>query len=383
MGGLAVRVWEAAGRWLGEGGWRWLGVVVSAAGGFWLGPHLEQRLLPVAAAVAERVPPPAPVPWRVTHGGWPQWRALGEQVLALAHRAALPLASGDGGRQPEPVAATSSRRVSPSPPRSPQGAGGAAMLPGVPGSRPPAPLAGRALRRPGVKVAIYHTHTSEMYRRPDFQPQRPEEYHRFGSTETGVVRVGRALAAALEELGVPAVHVTTIHDYPDHAAAYARSRQTVEDLVARYPDLVLLLDVHRDAPQEGGGLMALVDGEDVARIALVVGTGPDGRSNAANLAMARRLAAVAERQFPGWMRRIITVPGRHYNQHLHPGALLVEVGSYRTWEAAAVRGARLLALVVAEVVLEPAWPVEPPAWPPLPDGRPASSGRGPVVRAGW
>ena len=372
----------------GPGGLQWVALLLSAVGGFVLGPRLEQRAIPVVAALAGRVPPPgltglwaAPVPW-------PGWRELADRLLAGAQRAAVPAAgtaaasratadvapdrhaatrrdrpaedgvwqAQEGSRQP-PVAATAPALTSL-----------AALAPGrepAPGpvARPEPPsdvqAAGRmvpsrlpGLRRPAVRVAIYHTHTSEMYRRPDFQPQRGEAYHRFGTTDTGVVRVGQALAEALNALGVPTLHVATIHDYPDHGAAYARSERTVRMLLERYPDLVLMLDIHRDAPQEGGGLVTSVEGEDVARVALVVGTGPDGTEGAANLAVARRLAAVAEQHLPGLMRRIITVPGRRYNEHLHPGVLVVEVGSYLTREAAALRTARLLAPVVAEVVME-------------------------------
>src|SRR5690606_41216800 len=60
------------------------------------------------------------------------------------------------------------------------------------------------------RVLIYHTHTSEMYRTDSFAPAQPEQYHLFNSTDTGIVRVGRALARRLEELGIPACHVTAV-----------------------------------------------------------------------------------------------------------------------------------------------------------------------------
>ena len=354
----------------GCGGLQWAALLLSAVAGFVLGPEVERRVMPGVAALAARVPPPGLTRLGVAPQPWPSWRELGDRLLAGAQRAAVPIAGGGAAFRPAGVGSgVRSASESPRQQEGPWRAEGDARQPtvaataAVPDVGPEAPADRQTpqrigppgpsrLGRPAVRVAIYHTHTSEMYRRPDFQPDRPEAYHRFGSTDTGVVRVGRALAEALNELGIPTLHVSTIHDYPDHGAAYARSERTVRMLLERYPDLVLLLDIHRDAPQEDGGLMTSVDGEDAARVALVVGTGPDGTEGAFNLAMARRLAASADRQFPGLMRRLIAVAGRRYNQHLHPGVLLVEVGSYRTWEAAALRTARFLALVVADVVME-------------------------------
>lgn len=147
------------------------------------------------------------------------------------------------------------------------------------------------------------------------------------------------------------MHDATLHDTPDFTAAYARSLQTARALAARYPSLRLLIDLHRDAPQEGGALSTSVDGEEVARIAIVVGTGEGGREGARNMAVARLLADELELRFPGVLRRIIAQPGRRYNQQVHPGALLVEIGSYRSREEAALRTARLLAQAIAAMLL--------------------------------
>lgn len=203
----------------------------------------------------------------------------------------------------------------------------------------------------GIWVAVYHTHGSEMYRTGRDDPDDPQAYHRFGSRETGVLRVGAELVRALNEYGIPAIHVTTLHDTPDFNAAYARSLETARSVVARYPSLRLLIDLHRDAPQEGGTLVTSVDGEEVARLAIVVGTGQGGREGADNMAVARLLAEELDARFPGLLRRIIAQPGRRYNQQVHPGALLIEVGSYRSREEAAVRTARLLAQAIAAMLL--------------------------------
>lgn len=232
------------------------------------------------------------------------------------------------------------------------GDGPAASPAPVPSAPRPAPPASDGR----VWVAVYHTHASEMYRTGSFAPEDPEAYHRFGTPDTGVVRVGARLVRALNEYGIPAVHVTTLHDTPDFRDAYARSLETARALVRRYPSLRLLIDLHRDAPQEGGELLASVEGEEVARIAIVVGSGDGGREGAPNLQAARLLAQELDLRFPGLLRRIMVHPGRRYNQQVHPGALLVEIGSYRSREEAALRAARLLAQAVAAMLLSHPFP---------------------------
>ncbi|HEY8487165.1 MAG TPA: stage II sporulation protein P, partial [Limnochordales bacterium] len=321
--------------------------VAAAVVGFLMGPQVADRVTPLlvwltqgaggAAVEGARsqglasdtlasafVVPGRPVPDRPAdvRSASPAWGQGGGSVpLARTAPVAPPPGGSDGPPQGQPLAQR---------------------------ARPAAVPSGRA-----VRVVVFHSHTSEMYRRPGFEPSRPDQYHRFGSLETGVVRVGRVLAESLNALGVPALHITTVHDYPDHAAAYRRSEQTVRSVLARYPQVMLLLDVHRDAPQERRDMVTSVRGEDAARVALVVALGDDPASGEPeNLLLARRLLEHAERRFPGLMRRIITVPGRRYNQHLHPGLLVVEVGAFDTWEEDALRTARLLALAVADLVQE-------------------------------
>lgn len=198
------------------------------------------------------------------------------------------------------------------------------------------------------RVLIYHTHTSEMYRTDSFAPARPEQYHLFNSTDTGIVRVGRALARRLEELGIPACHVTAVHDWPSHPRAYIEARATVEEFLARHPHVEIVLDVHRDAPS---GLVTTVAGRRAAQIAFVVGTNgsmhPDWPRNAE---FARALADLLERRHPGLFRRIIERPDARLNQDLHPRAVLVEIGSYDTHLEEAVLSAELFAEVVADML---------------------------------
>ncbi len=321
-------------------------VALAGALGFFCGPRIEAGVRPVmeqAVRLVHAQLQTVPGPWPArTSPTWPQvvpW--LLERTGHLASPADLSRAR-PAATQPRPNGARPSypandgRRM----------VGGEAARPNPPADAVLQPLA-RAAR---YRVAIYHTHTSEEYAPPGGQGGQVASYHRFGTPQTGIVRVGRALAESLRRLGVPTVHVEAVHDYPDYPMAYARSRETVRSLIERYPELELLIDLHRDAPQDGDSLVARVGGREVARVALVVGRGPLSPLPAPNRGIAEELARVADSRFPGLMRRILEVSGRTYNQDLHPAALLVEIGSYRTDERAAVRAAQLLAEVIAETL---------------------------------
>lgn len=336
--------------------WR-AALLVVAVAGFVAGPSVMPPLArlpawvvdwlagPAVASFEERDPGPTPTP-RQRLQAWGRW------LVAQATRAIAPVGVPPEGplAASTAVAADADEAIAPAPLQArPALASASSSSAAAPRDMPARPPAAAPLR--GVWVAVYHTHASEMYRTGRDDPDDPQGYHRFGSRETGVLRVGAELVRALNEYGIPAIHVTTLHDTPDFNAAYARSLETARSLVARHPSLRLLIDLHRDAPQEGGELITSVDGEEVARIAIVVGTGQGGREGADNMAVARLLADELDARFPGLLRRIIAQPQRRYNQHVHPGALLIEVGSYRSREEAAVRTARLLAQAIAAMLL--------------------------------
>jgi len=186
-----------------------------------------------------------------------------------------------------------------------------------------------------LSVAIYHTHTDESF--------VPSEGRASVEGKGGVVRVGCALTEQLERLGVSVHHEDTTH-LPHDALAYDRSRRTAVALLKRRP--AAIFDVHRDtAPPED--VTAEVDGEEVARILLVVGRqNPNVR---ANLGFARRLKEEVDRRYPGLMRGILLASGK-YNQDLHPRLLILEVGSHQVSRSQAERAARLLAGVLPDTL---------------------------------
>jgi len=191
-----------------------------------------------------------------------------------------------------------------------------------------------------IRVGIYHTHTGETY--------RDDGKSRLDGGRGGVVEVGAVLAETLrEEYGIGVVHSDRIHD-EIYGRAYLQSEQTVRQMLAEYPEIEVLLDIHRDSERARRNTVALIGGREVARVLLVVGSDarrpfPNWREN---YEFARRLASRMDQLYPGLSLGVKVKEGR-YNQYLHPHALVVEVGSTSNTKEEAVRAARLLADVLA------------------------------------
>lgn len=211
--------------------------------------------------------------------------------------------------------------------------------------------------RAAPKVLIYHTHTSEMYLGRALEGGSPgQAHHQFRSladpTITGVMAVGRHLSNALTSLRVKVVHETRIHTLPSINSSYANSERTVREVLSRQKDFDLVIDLHRDAGVPSPTI--LINGREVARIAIVVGTAqniPLQHPNyQENLALAYRIKALGDALYPGLMRPVQVHKEARYNQHLHPGSLIFEVGSVENTLEEALLAAELLASVLVRAL---------------------------------
>lgn len=196
-------------------------------------------------------------------------------------------------------------------------------------------------------VAIYHTHTAES-----FIPNSGVA-HRPGGQRGDIVDVGAALAKQLEKNGVKAIHNTTIHDYPSFMKAYGPSEITAKKLLADNPSIQMIFDIHRDADKREN-VTATANGVSMAKITIVVATGQQDLPQPLwqqNHAFAKLIDAKLNARYPGLCKGIQLVEWR-YNQHLHPRALLIEVGSQESSKEEAVRSIEILGDVLAEILTE-------------------------------
>ena len=194
-------------------------------------------------------------------------------------------------------------------------------------------------------VAIYHTHTAES-----FLPSSGVT-HRPGGQRGEIVEVGEAFVKGLEMRGIKAVQSKTIHDYPSFMKAYGPAESTIKTMLTQYPSIQMVFDIHRDADKRENATID-IGGVAVARIALIVAKGqpdlvqPHWQNN---YAFAKQIDAKLNQYYPGLSRGIQLVDWR-YNQHLHPQALLLEVGCQENSKEEAVRSIEMLGNVIAEMI---------------------------------
>ena len=205
----------------------------------------------------------------------------------------------------------------------------------------------------GPQVLVFHTHGSESYTPDAAFPYTPTETERTTDTRYNVVRVGDELCSVLEQNGIETVHIRDIFDSPTYSGAYDRALARVEDVLAEYPSIKAVIDVHRDSILTDDGraykTACTVGGEDAAQLMFVVGTDegglthPDWRENLNNVVS---LQYALNRAEPGLMRPV-NLRTQRFDQHASPGSMLVEVGSSGNTMTEALRAIRRFGEVLA------------------------------------
>lgn len=194
-------------------------------------------------------------------------------------------------------------------------------------------------------VLIYHTHATESY-----QPVSVGNFHSVDKEGT-VRQVGDVLAQRLEELGYRVIHDETVHDNPSYNQSYSRSLETAKNYLSQYPDLALVIDLHRDAAGYAGGVgkTVSVEGKNAATYGYVIG---QGNPNVAQLTQTvNDLNRVAKELYPDFTGRIIEKAYK-FNQYISDHHVLIEVGNNEnTIEQSKLTG-RYLADVIAAYLKE-------------------------------
>lgn len=201
-------------------------------------------------------------------------------------------------------------------------------------------------------IGIYHTHSRESYlpEFPNYKKLKPDDAHSYDFSIT-VVRVGEELARALnEKYGLGVVQSRFMNDREGKLGAYIKSLVTAQKLLKEHPSLRILLDVHRDS-QRRSITTAIINGQPVARVMLVVGTFREAGDPPwiENQAFANEIIKIMDEKYPGLSRGIF-LENYRFNQHLAPGSVILEMGGVDNTLEEVLRSARLMAEVLAEVI---------------------------------
>ena len=189
---------------------------------------------------------------------------------------------------------------------------------------------------PDPQVLVMHTHATEDYRLSAGLWFTPGDGARSTDRSINMCAVGRVVADTLNAAGIHTLHDETLNDYPSYTGSYANSRTVVQQYLAQYPSIKVVLDVHRDAIEtENGSRMApvcTVDGRQAAQVMIICGCDngttvqlPDWRQN---LRVAAAWERAMEGMYPGFTRPVL-FSYRFYNQDLTTGSLLIEIAKHR------------------------------------------------------
>ena len=181
----------------------------------------------------------------------------------------------------------------------------------------------------GPRVLIFHVHSQEGF--VDSVP---------GDPNTHIVGVGAYLTRILNEKGIPTMHHTGVYDMingrMDRSRAYEKMEPSIRRILAENPSIEIVIDLHRDGVREDLHLITDIGGVQTAQIMFFNGLSRTRTIGDIahlpnpyiqdNLAFSLQMQLEAERNFPGFARRIY-LRGFRYSLHMMPRSLLIEAGA--------------------------------------------------------
>ena len=211
------------------------------------------------------------------------------------------------------------------------------------------------LKKDETNVIIYHTHTTETYTKSEGETYELSGDFRTLNKDYNVVKVGDRVKELLGKKGIVAYHDTEIYDYPSYNLSYSKAGKGITNLTKKYKNADIVLDIHRDALGSGTEIyrpVVNIGGADTAQILLVVGSNQGGLSHSKwreNLKFALKIQQIANQKYPGLCRYVILRKER-FNQHVAPGAIIVEMGATGNTLDEVLRAAELFTDVLTEVI---------------------------------
>ncbi len=207
------------------------------------------------------------------------------------------------------------------------------------------------------QVLILHTHATETYMTEDTDYYTSAYTSRTQNESSNMLAIGKIVADKLNSAGIVTLHDKTLHDYPSYNESYSRSAKTINKYKAKYKNLKIVIDLHRDAiaanDTDKVKLTTQIDGKKAAQIMLVMGSQSGSVTNfphwQENLKLALRLQQTIEVMYPSLARSLSLMP-KNYNQSLTTGSMLIEIGTDANTLEEAKYSAELLSNALAALL---------------------------------
>lgn len=201
----------------------------------------------------------------------------------------------------------------------------------------------------GPQILIYHTHSQEGF------ADSVE-----GDASTTIVGAGDRLAQLLQDTyGYNVLHHKGEYDVEARDYAYSNSLPAIEQLLLSNPSIEVVIDLHRDAVDEGRKLVVDMQGRPTAQFMFFNGLSRTKKNGDIdylenpyindNLAFSFQAQVAANEYYPGIARRIYLKAYR-YNMHLRAKSMLVELGAQTNTVEEIMNACDPLAHVIAKVL---------------------------------
>lgn len=180
------------------------------------------------------------------------------------------------------------------------------------------------------QILIFHTHSQEGF------VDSVE-----GDDSTTIVGIGDYLTSLLtEKYGYNVIHDRSVYDYIDgkldRSRAYTYAENGIAAILNEYPDIDVVIDLHRDGVAKDTRLITQIDGKQMAKIMFFNGisysnaVGNIGYLNNPyrddNLAMSLQMHLLGEAYYPGYLRNIY-INAYRYCLHERGKSMLIEAGA--------------------------------------------------------
>ena len=220
-------------------------------------------------------------------------------------------------------------------------------------------------------VLVVHTHGTECYFEEDeamnvyytSKGATVTAYYneetvktRTKDTEKNVVKVGEVFCEELKKRGVEAIHCKEMFDKDDYNNAYSLSGEAIKKYLEQYPDIKLVIDIHRDSlvSDDLVNIKTIAEETDIGCAQVMIVAGSDGggavyKNWERNLALDLIIKKVMDSKYPS-LSRPIFLRGARYNQHLAYTSFLLEVGTCANTLEEALEAARRSAECIADAI---------------------------------
>ena len=175
------------------------------------------------------------------------------------------------------------------------------------------------------QVYIYNTHQTESYSMKTLEPY---------NITPSVMMASYLMKEHFQKAGIETiVEETNISDYMkeqgyQYAESYVASRTFVESILKKYPDLKLIMDLHRDAIPHDSSTITIGE-KNYAKVLFIVGM--NNPNYQANLSLAQSISDLINQSYPKLSRGIMSKSGSNvnglYNQDLNGNMILLELGA--------------------------------------------------------